>query len=77
MVVSIIQLGFEVFWPRIRARVGKAGKTQPFFVGYAFVRLDESAPWRRIERTIGVSAMLRAGDAPAHCPDAEIGRLLR
>lgn len=40
------------------------------FRGYAFVVIVDR--WRAIETTFGVLALVRFGDAPARCPDAEI-----
>jgi transcription antitermination factor NusG len=57
--------GFEIFAPKT-----KAG---PLFPGYLFVRIVDQ--WRVVDRTMGVLMLVKFGDAPARCPDAEIARL--
>jgi transcriptional antiterminator RfaH len=71
----IVQQGFEIFAPRIRTRIDSRWRTTPLFAGYLFVRIIDR--WRVIERTIGVLSLVRFGDQPARCPDAEIARLLQ
>lgn len=57
--------GFEIFAPKT-----KAG---PLFPGYLFVRIVDQ--WRVVDRTVGVLKLVKFGDTPARCPDAEIVRL--
>ena len=61
--------GFKVFLPKIETR----RTAQALFRGYAFVMIVDR--WRAIESTFGVLALIRFGDAPARCPDAEIAAL--
>jgi transcriptional antiterminator RfaH len=46
----------------------------PLFRGYIFVRVIEQ--WRSLDRTLGVLGLIKFGDAPAHCPNAEVEALL-
>ncbi|MGC2080725.1 MAG: transcription termination/antitermination NusG family protein [Xanthobacteraceae bacterium] len=57
--------GFEIFAPKT-----KAG---PLFPGYLFVRIVDQ--WRVVDRTVGVLKLVKFGDAPARCPEAEIAKL--
>lgn len=66
--------GFEIFLPRVRALVGVKWKTGPLFPGYIFVRVVDR--WRLLERTMRVISVVKTGETPAKCPDAEIGALL-
>ena len=58
--------GFEIFAPKTT--------TGPLFPGYLFVRIGDV--WRAIERTIGVLELVKFGDAPARCPEAEVEALM-
>ncbi len=58
-------VGFEIFAPKT-----KAG---PLFPGYLFVRIIEQ--WQAIDRTHGVLKLVKFGECPARCPDAEIAKL--
>jgi transcription antitermination factor NusG len=59
--------GFEIFAPSTeRGRL--------LFPGYLFVRIVDQ--WQAIDRTIGVIKLVRFGETPARCPDAEIDKLL-
>jgi transcriptional antiterminator RfaH len=71
----ISEIGFEVFAPRIRERVGLRWRVAPFFRGYIFVRVIDGR-WHPIARALGVLKLVKFGDAPAHCPDAEIEALM-
>lgn len=61
----LMAAGFEIFAPKT-----KAG---PLFPGYLFVRIVDQ--WRVVDRTVGVLMLVKFGDAPARCPDAEIAKL--
>jgi transcriptional antiterminator RfaH len=61
--------GYETFLPLIPAKRASA----PLFAGYFFIRIIEQ--WRVVNRTLGVLCLVRVGDCPAKCPDAEIERL--
>jgi transcriptional antiterminator RfaH len=61
--------GFEVFLPLVESRRTVA----PLLRGYCFVLIVEQ--WRSIERTFGVLALIRFGEAPARCPNREIEAL--
>jgi transcriptional antiterminator RfaH len=57
--------GFEPFAPRTIHGA--------LFPGYLFIHIGET--WRAIERTIGVIGLVKFGEHPARCPDAEIDAL--
>jgi transcriptional antiterminator RfaH len=61
--------GFETFLPLIETKRA----TQPLFASYFFIRIESQ--WQVINRTFGVLCLVRVGDCPAKCPDAEIARL--
>jgi transcriptional antiterminator RfaH len=63
--------GFETFLPRIAA--GRDA-VLPMFINYLFVAID-GHPWQRVDRTPGVAGLIKFGDQPARCPDAEIAAL--
>jgi transcriptional antiterminator RfaH len=65
--------GFEVYLPKFLKRRKHARRTDwiatPLFQRYLFVKIDlEKARWRAIRSTIGVSALVCQGDAPAPLP---------
>jgi transcriptional antiterminator RfaH len=66
--------GYETFVPKIRVRVGAQWRTTPLFVGYFFVRIVDQ--WRVLERTMGVSSVVKGGATPSRCPDEEIAKLI-
>ena len=70
----VAEAGFQVFMPRIKTRIGARWLTTPLFRNYLFGRIIDR--WRIVERTLGVMKLVKFGDAPAHCPDAEIAALL-
>jgi transcription antitermination factor NusG len=59
-------VGFEVFAPKTT--------TGPLFPGYLFIRIGDT--WRAIDRTVGVLSLVKFGDAPARCPEAEVEALM-
>jgi transcriptional antiterminator RfaH len=61
--------GFEIFAPKIAER----DRPAPLFPGYLFVAIVDR--WQTIDRTLGVIGLVKAGDHPARCPDAEIAKL--
>jgi transcriptional antiterminator RfaH len=61
--------GFEVFLPLVQTKRAYA----PLFAGYFFCRIVDR--WRSINSTLGVLCLVRTGDCPARCPDAEIDSL--
>jgi transcriptional antiterminator RfaH len=61
--------GFEVFLPLVQTKRTSA----PLFSSYFFCRIVEQ--WRTIDRTLGVLSLVKFGDAPARCPNAEIASL--
>jgi transcriptional antiterminator RfaH len=65
--------GFETFAPRTAAEDG--GRPVALFPGYLFIRV--AFAWRAIDRTAGVVGVIKFGDAPARCPDAEIAKIQR
>ena len=60
-------VGFQVFAP-------STDRGRPLFPGYLFVRIIDQ--WQAIDRTVGVLKLVRFGETPARCPDAEIDKLL-
>ena len=68
------EAGFEVFVPKIKERVGSRWRVAPLFRGYIFARVVDGR-WHPIARALGVLKLVKFGDAPAHCPDAEIEAL--
>jgi transcription antitermination factor NusG len=58
--------GFEAFAPRT--------PTGALFPGYLFIRIGDT--WRAIDRTVGVLSLVKFGDAPARCPEAEVESLM-
>jgi transcription antitermination factor NusG len=66
--------GYETFVPKIRVRVGAQWRTTPLFVGYFFVRIVDQ--WRVLERTMGVSSVVKGGATPSRCPDEKIAKLI-
>ena len=61
--------GFETFLPMVATKRASA----PLFNSYFFVRIVEQ--WRSINTGFGVLCLVRVGDCPARCPDAEIAKL--
>jgi transcription antitermination factor NusG len=61
--------GFEIFAPKVKTKRALV----PLFAGYLFVFIVEQ--WRAIDSTPGVLKLIRFGDMPAKCPDAEVARL--
>jgi transcription antitermination factor NusG len=61
--------GFQVFLPKIETR----RTVEPLFRGYVFLQIVDR--WRAAERTFGVLCLVRVGDCPARCPEAEIEAL--
>jgi transcriptional antiterminator RfaH len=57
--------GFDAFAPKIH--------TGALFPGYIFIHIEER--WRSIDRTVGVLKLVKFGEHPARCPDAEIAKL--
>ena len=67
--------GFETFLPMYevtrRTVVNFETVTRPLFAGYMFVACDpETAPWRQINSTYGVSRMLSFAEGPKPMPEA-------
>jgi transcriptional antiterminator RfaH len=57
--------GFEAFAPLT--------VSGPLFPGYLFIHIADH--WRAIDRTVGVLSLVKFGESPARCPDAEIAAL--
>jgi transcriptional antiterminator RfaH len=71
--INLERQGFRTYLPRYRRERRHARRRDvvqaPLFPGYIFVRLDlESAPWRSINGTFGVSRLVCHGDLPAALP---------
>jgi transcription antitermination factor NusG len=73
-IAGVMAQGFEVFRPLLRTKIGSRWTRIGLFPGYSFVRI--LGAWRAIDRTPGVLGLIKNGDTPAKCPDAEVGRLL-
>ena len=80
-VLNLQRQGFETFLPMhevMRRTVAKFETViRPLFAGYMFVACDpETAPWRQINSTYGVSRMLSfAEEGPRPMPEALIAGL--
>lgn len=71
--VNLERQGFHTYLPRYRRERRHARRRDvvraPLFPGYIFVRLDlETAPWRSINGTFGVSRLVCHGERPAALP---------
>jgi transcriptional antiterminator RfaH len=66
--------GFVVFAPKVRTRVAKAWRVTPLFPSYLFVQIVDQ--WHVLARTFGIARVVKFGDTPARCPDAEINKLM-
>lgn len=62
-------LGYPVFLPLVQTKRASA----PLFAGYFFAQI--STQWRSITTCFGVRCLVRTGDCPARCPEAEIEAL--
>ena len=72
--------GFETFLPMHEVTRRTAVKfetvTRPLFSGYMFVACDpETAPWRQIDSTYGISCMLSFANGPKPMPEGLIAGL--
>jgi transcriptional antiterminator RfaH len=61
--------GFEVFLPKVKTDRA----SEPLFHNYVFVKIIDQ--WRAVDRTLGILRLVRFGEQPARCPDAEIAAL--
>jgi transcriptional antiterminator RfaH len=68
----LTERGFEIFLPRIAT--GRS--ILPLFRSYIFCRIAADGHWRVIETTLGVLALIKFGEAPARCPEAEVEALM-
>lgn len=73
--------GFETFLPfelETRVRGGRhASAKVPLFPGYLFVSLDpETAPWRKINSTLGVARLVSFSARPAPVPQPIVDGLM-
>ena len=65
--------GFETFLPMLETTTRRADRfvtsMKPLFPGYMFVSLETaSAPWRKINSTLGVSRIVTFSDVPKPVP---------
>jgi transcription antitermination factor NusG len=60
------EAGFEVFNPQ-------TSRGASVFPGYIFVLVIDQ--WRAIDRTFGVYKLVKFGESPARCPDAQIAAM--
>lgn len=78
--INLRRQGLSVFLPRlwkIRRHARKVDRIlEPLFPGYLFVQLDPVvSPWRMINGTYGVRALVMQGDRPAYLPRGFVERL--
>jgi len=78
----VARQGFEGYLPRYQKRRRHARKTEivaaPLFPGYLFVGMDpDTARWRALNSTVGVSELICHGGQPAPVPDAIIEDIRR
>lgn len=71
---NILRQGFDAYLPRYMKRRRHARKTdnvqKPLFPGYLFVGMDlETARWRALNSTFGVSELICHSGRPAPVPD--------
>jgi transcriptional antiterminator RfaH len=71
---------YEVYLPMLRRKIRHARRTEqvlrPFFPRYLFVALNpEQQGWRAIRSTLGVSDIVRFGEAPTPLPPGVIENL--
>jgi len=77
---NLLRQGYCGYLPRYRTAVSHARRrhmvSRPLFPRYLFAGVDrKSMPWRPILSTIGVSGVVRAGDAPVPVPDGLLAAL--
>ena len=70
---NLVRQGFETFLPLERTTQRSGGrfvqKTRPYFGSYLFVSLEAgSAPWSKINSTIGVIRLVSFGQIPRPVP---------
>jgi transcriptional antiterminator RfaH len=67
--LNLARQGFEVYLPRYLKRRRHARRTEivarPLYPRYLFARLDASQPWRVIQSTYGVAALVEFDGRPA------------
>ena len=73
--------GFVNFYPFVTKSLRSGRRsytgTGPLFPSYIFVQLDPGrAPWRAIESTFGVRAIVKAGGSPAAMPGGVVDALM-
>ena len=78
--MNLRRQGFEVYLPRYSKKRSHARRVEwvasPFFPRYLFVAMDvETARWRAIQSTIGVSHLVCFGDSPLRVPGLIIDEL--
>lgn len=69
----LLRQGYPAYLPRYRTKVTHARRRQivlrPLFPRYLFAAVDRATmPWRPILSTIGVTDIVRSGDAPLSVP---------
>ena len=78
--LNLRRQGISVFLPHLwktRRHARKVDQVlEPLFPGYLFVCLDTAvSPWRMVNGTYGVRALVMQGGQPAHVPDGFVERL--
>ncbi|MCX7349912.1 MAG: transcriptional activator RfaH [Alphaproteobacteria bacterium] len=79
--INLERQGWKCFCPQISktTRSGRRTKTQlrPLFPGYVFVLMSPSqSPWRAVDGTFGVRAIVKAGELPAPLPCGVVETLI-
>ena len=65
-------MGYRAFLPLCRTK--RHPVPRPLFPRYLFAWLDDK-PWRQIEASGFVTAILRDGDSPARVSESEVGKI--
>jgi transcriptional antiterminator RfaH len=71
--------GYRVYLPKYLRQIRHARRIEqvirPLFPRYLFVELSDRETWRPMRSTVGVSALVCAGEHPAAVPEAIIARI--
>jgi transcriptional antiterminator RfaH len=73
LALASVSLIAETFAPRTRIQVATRWRTVALFPSYLFARVEDR--WWPIERSLGVSGIIKFGALPARVPDDEIAAL--
>lgn len=78
--LNLERQGFDPYLPRYLREIRHARRKDvvkaPLFPGYIFVHLDlDTAPWRSINGTLGISHLICNGERPAAVPDGVVDEI--